>query len=224
MYVITPVPVAIPTTVPDAEPIGASTVLLLLHEPPPVASVNVVDSPTHKLRLPEIGAGEGLTVSVVVALQPVASAYVIVVVPPTPPTVVIVPVAEPMVATPVLLLLHVPPPPVASVNVTLPPKHNVVAPEIATGDGLTVTTTLVVQFVVNVYKMVDVPPVPRPVTVPDEEPTVATPVLLLLQVPPPITSESEILRPEHTANVLDTIGETGFTVTTTVTGVQFVLV
>ena len=96
-------------------------------------------------------------------------------------------------------------------------------PTIATGDTLTVTTTLVVQPVVNVYTMVDVP-VPIPVANPEDDPIITADVLLLVQVPPVIASLNEVPNPTHKISELDTIGETGFTVTTNVTGLQSVLI
>jgi len=40
-----------------------------------------------------------------------------------------------------------------------------------------------------------------PVTIPEEEPTVAVPVLLLLQVPPLVLHVSVVVLPSHTAAV-----------------------
>ena len=46
-----------------------------------------------------------------------------------------------------------------------------------------------------------VPPVPAPVTIPVDEPMVAINVLLLLHVPPPTPSLSDVVRPTHTLAV-----------------------
>ena len=46
-------------------------VLLLLHEPPPVASVKFVVSPAHTVPVPVMADGNALTVIVVITLQPV---------------------------------------------------------------------------------------------------------------------------------------------------------
>ena len=62
-----------PVTVPEVEPIVATPVLLLLHTPPLVASVSVVVKPTQTLVVPPIAAGFGLTVKLVIAIQPVLS-------------------------------------------------------------------------------------------------------------------------------------------------------
>jgi len=64
-------PEVTPVTVPDVAPIVATPVLLLVHVPPEVASVNVVVRPTHTFVVPPIAAGFGLTVKLVTAIQPV---------------------------------------------------------------------------------------------------------------------------------------------------------
>ena len=63
------------------------------------------------------------------------------------------PVFNPIVALP-LLLVHVPPP--ASLNVIVEPRHTVLAPKIAVGNGLTVTVVVVMHPVPMVYVMVAV--------------------------------------------------------------------
>jgi hypothetical protein len=52
----------------------------------------------------------------------------------------------------------------------------------------------------NVHIIVEVP-APTPVTIPVEAPIVATPVLLLLQVTPPVALESVVVLPTHTVAV-----------------------
>jgi len=47
--------------------------LLLVHAPPDVPSVNVVRKPVHNADNPAIVAGTGFTVTVVVVMQPVPS-------------------------------------------------------------------------------------------------------------------------------------------------------
>lgn len=54
-----------------------------------------------------------------------------------------IPELEPTVATPVLLLVHNPPP--ASLSVVIEPAHTSAVPLIDDGDGLTVTTVVVVH-------------------------------------------------------------------------------
>lgn len=58
---------------PDAEPIVAIDVLLLLHVPPDVPSVKVVVNPTHVSIAPEMAAGTSLLVITAVAMHPVGS-------------------------------------------------------------------------------------------------------------------------------------------------------
>ena len=73
VYVIVEVPVDTPVAIPLAEPIVATAVLLLVHVPPPDASVKVVVVPGHACNVPEIAAGNGFTVTACVAIQPVGS-------------------------------------------------------------------------------------------------------------------------------------------------------
>ena len=64
------VPDAIPLTTPVPGATVATVVVLLLHVPPP-ASLNVVVEPRHTDAVPVIDEGNGLTVTIVVAIQPV---------------------------------------------------------------------------------------------------------------------------------------------------------
>lgn len=64
-------PTATPVTTP-VELTVAIDVLLLLHEPPEVASVSVLVPPTVVVAIPDIGAGIGATVTVREAEQPPA--------------------------------------------------------------------------------------------------------------------------------------------------------
>ena len=64
-------------------------------------------------------------------------------------TPVTIPVLAPTDAVPVLLLLHVPPV-VAELSVVTAPVHTVDAPDIAAGNGLTVTTAITRQPVGSV--------------------------------------------------------------------------
>jgi hypothetical protein len=134
------VPEDTPVTIPVDEPIVAIPAAPLLHVPPGVASLNVTVLPWHTVAGPEIGAGKGLTVSVLVVLQPVGNLNVMIVVPATMP--VTIPEREPIEAAPVLLV-HVPLP--TSVSVTVPPTHTVNGPEIGDGNGLTVNTAVAAQ-------------------------------------------------------------------------------
>ena len=55
---------------PDETPTVAIEVLLLLQVPPAVASLRFITRPAHPLANPDIAAGNGLVVKVVVAVQP----------------------------------------------------------------------------------------------------------------------------------------------------------
>ena len=122
-----------PPTVPELT--VAIPVLLLLHVPPVVASLNPVVPPSQTVVVPLIEDGNGLIVTVLVILQPVAAVYKIIDVPPVTP--VTTPVDELTVATAVVPLLQVPPL-VASLSVVVAPAHATAVPVIANGNGLTV--------------------------------------------------------------------------------------
>jgi hypothetical protein len=70
-------------------------------------------------------------------------------------------------------------------------------PVTGNGNGFTVIILVTKQPVGNIYEMVTVP-VETLVTIPEEEPTVATEVLLLLHVPPLYVSPSVMAYPRHT--------------------------
>ena len=58
------VPALAPVTMPEEEPIVATPVLPLSHEPPDVASVSVADEPTHVLALPPMEGGAEVIVTI----------------------------------------------------------------------------------------------------------------------------------------------------------------
>ena len=125
----------IPCTTPELFTVALP--LLAVQVPPP-ASVSAVVSPIHTESAPVIGDGNGLTVTMVMAIQPVEAVYV------TEPVPADTPVTTPEVADTdicALVLLHVPPP-VAELNVVLRPTHTESIPDIAEGAGSIVTTTL----------------------------------------------------------------------------------
>ncbi len=62
-------PAVTPVAIPEADPIVATPVLPLLHVPPGVASPREVVNPTQTDSVPVIGAGSGVTVTVVKARQ-----------------------------------------------------------------------------------------------------------------------------------------------------------
>lgn len=137
-------PFETPVTTPEV-PTVARAVLLLLHVPPP-PSESVMLAPTQTLLGPVIAEGSGLTVSTLVAIQPVPEVKVIIVVPrATPDT---SPVPASIVATLVVVLAHVPPP-LASLRFVMLPIHTPAEPEIAAGSGFTVITVVVIHDVVG---------------------------------------------------------------------------
>jgi len=97
-----------------------------------------------------------------------------------------IPLLAPIVAIAVLLLLHVPPPASLKVEVVgLDPPHTNVVPVIAAGFELTVNTAVdVAHPLPRLYVIVVLPAVEPGLTTPEVAPTVATPVVLLVQVPP----------------------------------------
>lgn len=109
------------------------------------------------------------------------------------------------------LTLHVPPA-LAFVNVIDELSQTVLAPPIAAGSGFTVTTTETVQPVPNEYIIVDVPGA-NPLTSPVAEPTVATPVALLVHSPPP--GENKVVVVPTQALAVPVIGD-GADITVTV--------
>jgi len=74
--VMVEVPGAVPTTMPEDEPMVAADVLLLLHMPlppvpPPAGSLNAVVDPAHSAISPLMAGGSIFTVTVVAIVQPV---------------------------------------------------------------------------------------------------------------------------------------------------------
>lgn len=115
--------------------------MLLLHTPPPVTSLSVVVSPEHIVVLPVIAKGAGFTVTTACCVQPAPAVSVIVAVPTAPAvTTVVLPGPGVTDATEILLLAHVPLEP--SDNILVAPAHIDVLPDIAVGNGLTVTVVV----------------------------------------------------------------------------------
>ena len=136
------VPAAIPVTLPERDPTVPSAVLLLLHVPPGVPSLNVVERPVQTAVTPDIGAGVGLTVTGAITKQPVGTVYVMLGMPVATP--VTTPVPEPTVAKAGLLLLHTPPAGVL-LRLTEDVVHTLVVPVIAEGVALIVAVIVVKQ-------------------------------------------------------------------------------
>ena len=181
-------------------------VLLALHTPLPVVQLSVVVNPAHTIIVPVIAAGTGFTVTVFVLMQPVGKVYVIIEVPADTP--VTIPDDEPTVALP-LPALHAPLP-VLSLSVVPEPAHTIALPVIIDGSGLTVTTAVALQPVVNAYVINEVPAI-TPVTNPVALPTLTAPAPAL-HTPPLTLSFNVVVNPAHTLSVpVITVG-LGFTV------------
>jgi hypothetical protein len=162
--------------------IDATEVLLLLHEPPVVASLSSNAAPGHVVIFPAIADGCGVTVNTLIEAQPVPTVYVITVVPED--RAVTAPLARSIVATEALLLLQLPPP-VVLLSVVVAPIQVTAVPEIDAGTGLTVTLVATLHPEPRKYEIVTVPAV-TPVTIPEVDPTAATDGALLVHVPPPL--------------------------------------
>ncbi len=124
------------------------------------------------------------------------------------------------VAAAVLLLLQLPPA-AASVSRVEEPLHIAEAPEIvpALGSALTLKVAVVLavpQLLVTVYNILVLPAV-MPATLPPVL-TVATAILLLLQVPPEVASARRVAEPAHILSVpvMDPADGSGLTVTVAV--------
>ena len=102
----------------------------------------------------------------------------------------IVPVVEPIVIF-VAGLLHVPMPE-ASVNVVEDIGHTLSVPDMEDGTDDTVTVAVAIQPVFKVYVIVVVPK-PSDVTKPVPVPTLATPELELVHVPPAGRSDNKVV-------------------------------
>jgi hypothetical protein len=196
VYVMFKVPAVTPVTTPEVE-LTVALALLALHVPPLVELVSVLVDPTHTFGVPAIAAGVGLTVNGVVTKQPVGKVNVMFNVPAATP--VTIPVPEPTVANEALLLLHVllPEP---FVKVVVNPTHTFGVPLLAEGVGFTVDETVLMHPVAMVYVQTHTP-FDTPVAIPVVAPIVAIPVLLLLQVPPPVALAKVVVEPVHKVGV-----------------------
>ncbi|WP_345078726.1 hypothetical protein [Nemorincola caseinilytica] len=165
--------------------------LLLTHVPPVGIAVRVVVVPTQ-ISVLEI-SGKGCTVTVVTLEHPVdVCVYEIRLVPTE--TAVTMPVLDPTVAIDVALLVHVPPV-VAEDNVVVAPIHTDRVPVIVAGAAITVTIAVLMQP--NLLYVILAVPAPTPVATPVDALIVATPVLLLLHVPPEGVQERELVLPSQ---------------------------
>ena len=71
------VPADTPVSTPDELPIVATDSVPLVHVPPVIVSVNVIDIPTHIDGVPAINDGGGLTVTTMVVLSVVPAQSVV---------------------------------------------------------------------------------------------------------------------------------------------------
>lgn len=92
------------------------------------------------------------------------------------------PVLRPTVAIAVFWLVHVPPAGVED-SVRVEPAHTAPEPVMADGGALTVNTPVTKHPPGSTYEIMVVPAV-RAVTIPSDDPIVATARLLLVHVPP----------------------------------------
>ena len=143
------VPADTPQKSPVVLPIVAMVTSELLHVPPGVGLVSVLQKPIHVAAKPPIGPGNGFTVTTTVVKHPVGNVNVIVATPALLP--VTTPVTELIPAIVALLVLHVPGPPgEALLSVMVEPTHTTGVPSIGSGSGFTVTLFALVQPVASV--------------------------------------------------------------------------
>ena len=140
MQITVNVPVDMPVTIPEEEPIVPIRVFELLHVPD-ILLLKVAVSPVHTWWLPLI-TGTGLTVMVLFTVQLPPSEYIMLAVPELIP--VTMPLPMPTIATVVLLLVQVPKA-MASLKVIEEPSHTDERPVITAGAGVTVITIVVVH-------------------------------------------------------------------------------
>jgi hypothetical protein len=146
-------------------------------------------------------------VMLVVWMQPVGKVYVMDAVPAAIP--VSTPVAALIDAMPGSDELHEPPG-AALLKVAVAFSQTTPLPVMVPGKGFTVTTADAKQPVDSAYVIVLVP-AEAPVTSP-MLPIVATAGVLLLHVPPAVTSDCNVERPEHTCAIPVTGAGNGLTV------------
>lgn len=173
----------------------ALAALLMLQLPPAIGWLITVVLPTHTVGVPLITAGNVITVTVSVALQPVPNVYVTGTRPPvipltTPVMLCIVPIGDASGSE-----LHVPPDG-PLVRLVAKPAHTVSEPLIGVGLAFTFSGQVAIQLVGSIYDIIT-EPAAIPVTTPLAS-TVATAVLLLTHVPPGVALFSTVIAPSHT--------------------------
>ena len=202
-------PPATPVTMPPADTLATEGVPLL-HTPPGTVLVSSDVWPTQTFADPLIGAGNGFTVTIRTALQPVTgSVYIIVsrpaLIPVTTPVAETVPIAG-------VVVLHAPPG-VAEVKAAVRPIHTWPGPPMKAGTGLTVTVAVLIQPVPREYVISAVPEA-IPVTTPVEASTEAMLGDALVHVPPGMVFVKVVVLFTHTVNGPVMAAGKGFTVTT----------
>jgi hypothetical protein len=131
---------------PDDAVMVATDGIALLHTPPGVVFVRFVVWPWHTIPVPDMAAGNALTVTVAVRIQPASDVPVMIVVPGKLP--VTTPVPASIVATAVVLLLQLTPA-VALPKAVVAPWHTCGLPVMAAGNAFTVTPAVAIQPVGN---------------------------------------------------------------------------
>ena len=129
-------------TAPVEEPMSATPVLLLVHVPPSVVSVNVVLVPVQTANVPPIGLGSGSTVTTLALEHPVVVCVNVIADVPAPMP-LIMPEPDPTVATEVLEEAQVP---AALTHVIVEPAHTEDGPVDADGSAFTVIVVNVVAL------------------------------------------------------------------------------
>lgn len=216
-------PAVTPVTMPVDEPTVAMPVAALVHVPAGVL-LSIVVRPTQTEATPPMALGIALTVTFLTAKHPDGNVYVMLTVlaamPVTTPEAFTVAIApDAVVQAPAGVLL----------SVVVAATQTLATPVIAVGLAFIVTVTVLVQPLVPKHVIVAMP-APMPVTVPDEEPTVATETLELDHVEPIMDEPNVVFAPTHivVGPVIEIIGA-GETVATPVamqpdTGSVYVMV
>jgi len=145
--VITAVPTAIFVTTPVPTSTVATAILPLLHVPPAGVDENVVGgAPKHTEAIPVNADGVGLTTNPTMLLHPEGAVYVITDVPGD--IAVTTPVEGPTMVTGGTEVLQLQVPPEGpEVSVVFVPAQTVRLPDIGSGSGRTVKSTVVKQAV-----------------------------------------------------------------------------
>lgn len=193
------------------EPINGKTLASpVVQTPPPSEFDNVVVSPRHIVDGPTIvpGVGFTVTISVMNEVGHIVDDIVQVIIEVPAETPVIMPEVDPAVAMPgelltQLIVLQAVLPAPTTVQVSASPVQSNESPSNISGVPITVITIEVIQPVVELVNDITEVPPDTPVTIPVLEPIVATPVLTLVQIPPPeVVFVRVTVAPSHTAKLV----------------------